>query len=158
MAALWEMRNAIFRGELSGAGGTARFQLTADAVNAVDAVNINDLAVSFQYVVGFWETVPASTVWGTLVVPVPDNNVLLEVVVPTHNTGSEWDVYANGVLQTRYNTRGGYSYFPSPGLWYIQVPWATTITIQLWNKSASAQDHFGFVVARYMRLTGSDNI
>ena len=43
-----ELGSAIFRGELQGATGEAKFKLTADAINAVDAINIKNGAVTYN--------------------------------------------------------------------------------------------------------------
>lgn len=158
MAALWEMRNAIFRGELSGAGGTARFQLTAGAVDAVDAVNIANLAVTFEYVVGYWEVVPTLTAFAPLSVVVPDDGVLLEILAPNHNIGYEWELWVDGVVQTKHNQRGSTSWYCSPPIWYVYVPTARTVVLTLANHSLTSQGHYGFLIARYIRLTGTDNL
>ena len=158
MAAYWEMGNAIFRGELSGAGGTAQFQLTAGAINAVDAVNIEGNAVTFEYLTSFWLTAVNGQVFAQLVIPVPDDNVTLEICAATTNQLGAHNLYVNSVANTeKYNQMEGTSWFASPCVWFLNLTTPQTVTLQLVNQAGSSQAHIGHFYARYIRRTGSAN-
>lgn len=152
------MGNAIFRGELGGAGGTAQFQLTAGAVDAVDAVNIEGNAVTFEYLTSFWNTFANGGIIAQLVIPVPDTNVTLEISAATFNQVGGHNLYVNSVANTeKYNQLEGTSWFLSPCTWFLNLTTAQTVTLQLVNQSGSSQGHIGHFYARYIRRTGSAN-
>ena len=147
--AYFELDSVLFRGELKGATGVAKFRLTSKAINAVDTVNIGNDQVTYNKHINFnVSNVSAGQVIATLPIDIPDSNAWMEINAYA-SRGST--VSVDGQAQLNRNRRG-----PSTEL----LPFITVIPL---NKGAhtiriiagSAGSTKGYIVARYIRTTGA---
>lgn len=144
-----ELGNVMFRGDLKAATGEAKFRLTANAINAVDTVNIGNDQVTYNKHINFnVSNVSVGQVIATLPIDIPDSNAWMEIIAYA-SRGST--VSVDGQAQLNRNRRG-----PSTEL----LPFITVIPL---NKGAhtiriiagSAGSTNGYIVARYIRTTGA---
>ena len=144
-----ELGNVMFRGDLKAATGEAKFRLTANAINAIDTVNIGHNQVTYNKHINFYVGyVSAGHVIATLPIDVPDSSSWMEIIAYA-SRGSV--VSIDGYGQINRNRRG-----PSTEL----LPFITVIplsrgyhTISIIAGSAGSTS--GYILARYIRTTGA---
>lgn len=147
-----ELTDVLFRGELRGANGRARFKLTAKALNAVDTLNIagNQITYSF-YFRHSSKAVTAGAASLTGIIDVPDSSAWIEVIAYGDRARS---VVVDGVTRPNYNRR-------SPSLYLM--PFTEMIKLNKGTHSISLISDFtgtsasGYIFCRYIRNTGSSN-
>lgn len=147
-----ELSHVLFRGQLVGVTGQARFKLTANAINAVDTVNIAGNEVTFSF---YFRTGSKSVAAGNAIVSgsinVPDNAAYVEVVCYAHRGAT---VYVDGVARPNRNRRGpGSKLLP-----FVEILPLTkgvhSISVIAGSTGTSAD---GYIFCRYIRRTGLDN-
>lgn len=145
-----ELGNTAFRGELRGATGFFKGTLTAQAVNAVDTVNIAAGQITYSTLASYYNqpTSNGATVLST-VINVPDALAFVELQVFGHGAVA---VYVDGVQ--RLPTSMG-----RPG--NRLVPFSEMIllaggqhTIQLISGINGVSVH-GYIHVQYIRSTGA---
>ena len=147
--AYFELDSVLFRGELKGATGVAKFRLSSKAINAVDTVNIGNDQVTYNKHINFnVGHVSAGQVIATLPIDIPDSNAWMEIIAYA-SRGST--VSVDGQAQLNRNRRG-----PSTEL----LPFITVIPLNKGTHTiriiaGSAGSTKGFIVARYIRTTGA---
>ncbi len=148
-----ELSDVLFRGELRGATGTARFKLTANAVNAVDTLHIAGNQVTYSTYLRWWggPITNGSTMFSH-VVSIPDDDTFVEVIAYANNASY---VTVDGVRRQNRNRRG-----PNlRSLPYVEIIPLTkgthTITL-ISGVTRSSTD--GYILCRYIRRTGSSNL
>ncbi|OQX35583.1 MAG: hypothetical protein B0D91_10560 [Oceanospirillales bacterium LUC14_002_19_P2] len=148
-----ELGDVLFRGELVGANGEARFKLTADAIDAVDTINIQHGQVSYiLYSYQASKYVNSGGVINQIVCPVTDSDVVIQV-----------DAYGHLAGQLRFN--GGNrpmrlsSHVNKPLFSYSELFQVNpgTHTVQIVSGSAGTSTK-SWILVKYLRLTGSDNV
>lgn len=147
-----ELSDILFRGQLRGATGQARFKLTTKALNAVDTLNIAGNQVTYSTYIR-WYGGAITNGWGMFThwFDVPDGGAYVEIVAYAQNAGT---VSVDGAIRPNRNRRGpGFKCLPfveilplSPGQHFVQM-------IAALSGSSSG----GFVLCRYIRPTGSSN-
>lgn len=143
-----EFGNAFFRGKLNGATGVARFKLTAQALYAVDTINIGPHQITYSFFFRYASAGPGTYI--SALIDVPDNDVHVEFVA--YGAGAI-AFYVDGVARPNYARKGCHrSLLPhieviplSPG----------QHTVALAGPGASSD---GYIFCRYIRRTGGDNI
>lgn len=147
-----EVSDVLFRGELRGATGQARFKLTAEAINAVDTVNIAGNQVTYNFYFRYSGiAVSNGGVMLTGTINVPDNNAWVEVIAYGHGASA---VQVNGVTRPNRNRRGpSYELLP-----FVEViPLAKgTHTVRLISGFTGTSSK-GYIFCRYIRNTGLAN-
>lgn len=144
-----ELGNVMFRGDLKAATGEAKFRLTANAINAVDTVNIgNDQVTYNKHIIFNVGYVSAGQVIATLPIDIPDSDVWMEIIAYA-SLGSI--VSVDGQAQLNRNRRG-----PSTEL----LPFITVIPLDIGDHNIriiaeSEGSTEGYIVARYIRTTGA---
>ena len=148
-----ELGDVLFRGELAGANGEARFKLTADAIEVVDTIHIGYGQVS--YLLQSYQTskyVESGGVINQLVCPVTDSNVVIQIDAYGHLAS---DIQFNGVNRPmRLTSHIGRQMLSYTELFMV-VPGTHTVRI---ISGATGTSNKSIIVAKYMRLTGSDNV
>jgi len=148
-----ELNDVLFRGELRGARGTARFKLTARALNAVDTLNIAGNQVTYStYQRWYGGPITYGVRMFGYYVEVPDTNVFVEIVAYGHNAAN---VAVNGVIRPNRNRRSpGYPCLPfvdvlhlPKGGHYIEM-----------TAAISGYSNGGYILCRYIRRTGASNL
>ena len=144
-----ELGNVMFRGNLRAATGEARFRLTANAINAVDTVNIGNDQVTYNKQITFnIGYVSAGHVIASLPIYIPDSSAWMEITAYA-SRGSI--VSVDGHAQINRNRRG-----PSTEL----LPFTTVIPLNIGYHiihiiSGSSGSTNGYILARYIRTTGA---
>ncbi len=147
-----EISNTLFRGELRGATGQAKFKLTAQAINAVDTINVagNQITYSYYFILPGGATSIGAT-QHTMVIDIPDDGAVMEFVVYCHGMST---VYIDGGARPNRNLR-------SPGsaiLPYVEIVGLTKGVHYLQLVSGlNGTSAGGRVLCRYLRRTGLDN-
>lgn len=147
-----EISNTLFRGQLRGATGQAKFKLTAQAINAVDTVNIagNQVTYSYYFLLPGGATSIGAT-QHTMVIDIPDNGAVMEFVVYCHGMKT---VYIDGGARPNRNMRSP----GSPILPYVEiVSLAKGIHHLQLVSGLNGTSAGGRVLCRYLRRTGLDN-
>lgn len=147
-----EFGNAFFRGQLKGATGEARFKLTADAVNAVNTVNIagNQLTYNFGFRYADRQVANGQSLISA-VIDVIDTEVYIEFMAYGRN--------AKGILiDGSSRPVRGVNRFTSRMMPYGEImymaPGQHTVSL-IGNGGYSAE---GWIFCRYIRRTGSENV
>lgn len=144
-----EIGNVMFRGDLKAATGEAKFRLTANAINAIDTVNIGHNQVTYNKHINFnIGYVSAGQVIATLPIDVPDSSSWMEIIAYA-SRGST--VSVDGYAQINRNRRG-----PST----VLLPFITVIPLSIGPHTiriiaGSAGSTSGYILARYIRTTGA---
>ena len=147
-----ELNDVLFRGELRGATGRARFKLTSKNINAIDTVNIAGNQVTYSTYSRWWGGAITNgygmfTHW----IDIPDDNVFVEIIAFAQFAGK---VSVDGSIRPNRNKRGpGMRCLPyveilplSKGAHYVQL-----------ISAASGSSTGGYIFCRYIRRTGRDN-
>jgi hypothetical protein len=147
-----ELGDVVFRGELQGATGQARFKLTGKTINAVDTVHIagNQVTYSF-YFRHFGVGVSPGSEALRGVIDVVDTNVFIEIIA--YGEGAS-NVVVDGVVRPNRNRRApAYKLLP-----FVEIlPMAPgRHTIQLFSAKSGVSSE-GYIMCRYIRRTGSNN-
>lgn len=143
-----ELSNVMFRGELKGANGEARFKLTADAVNAVDTLNINFNQVTYNKVITYSRaSQSAGSTLALLELDVPDTAAWIEIVAYGSRAGN---VLVDGVIKPNRNRRA-----PDQRL----LPFVELVSLSkglhtVSMRSSSSGSSSGVLLCRYIRNTG----
>ena len=147
----FEIGNVLYRGALNAATGSARFKLTADAINAVDTINIaSGEVVYFRYLYyNSPRTVYANSPAMTLQIE-PDRGVTFLEISAFMDVGKHVDV--GGVpLPARYR-----SALTNPICSYVsnyRISAPTSVRVIAASTTTSYQ---GWLAVRYIKETGSD--
>lgn len=147
-----ELGNVMFRGELRGATGQAKFKLLAQAIDAVDTVNIAGNQVTYSTYASY--TSKSTSVGAQLLnvsINVPDTNTYVEFIA--YGSGAS-SVRIDGVGRPNRNRRGpGYKLLP-----FVEIlPMAAgNHTVQLIS-GINGTSTDGYIFCRYIRRTGTDN-
>lgn len=143
-----ELSNVMFRGTLRGANGSARFKLTANAINAVDTVNINFNQVTYSKLITYSRTSQgAGSTLVSMGLDIPDSFAWVEIVAYGTRAGS---VSVDGAFRLNRNRR-------SPGLALLPFVELVNLTKGLHTvslHSASSGSSSGLILCRYIRNTG----
>lgn len=144
-----ELGNTMFRGTLRGATGVARFKLTADAINAVDTVNIGSDQVTYSKHIVFdgYSGSVGSTI-ATLLIDIPDNEAWVEVI--SHCTRSSTVSINGSVLPIRNRRLPNSKIFPAVNL--IKLTKGTHTFRVVSNSIGQCE---GYAICRYIRITGA---
>ena len=144
-----ELSNVMFRGTLKAANGEARFKLAADAINAVDTVNIGNSQCTYDFQVRFLTPyMPSEVALATAYLNVPDDGAWVEVIAFGTTAGS---VYVDGVLQPNRNRRNpSQRTLPFVSL-YPMAKGPHTVVL----RSNKAGPTGGYIMCRYIRKTGT---
>lgn len=147
------MTDVLFRGELRGASGTAKFKLTANAINAVDTVNIAGNQVTYNFFFRYSSiAVTAGAYSLQATISVPDDAAWVEIIC--YGEGAS-GIYVDGVLRPNRNRRGP-SYALLPFIEVIALAKGThTVKMMSGVTGTSAE---GYIFCRYIRRTGADNL
>jgi len=147
-----EVSDVMFRGELRGATGQARFKLTAKAIDAVDTVNIAGNQVTYNFYFRYSSiAVSAGGVMLSGTIDVPDNNAWVEIIAYGHGASA---VQVNGVTRPNRNRRGpSFELLP-----FVEIiPLAKgTHTVRLISSFTGTSAN-GYIFCRYIRNTGLAN-
>ena len=144
-----ELGKVLFRGELRAANGEAKFKLTADAIDAVDSINIGWGEVSYMHHIRYDTPVEATKGQSllTLVVDMPTDYQFVEI-----------NAYADGASVVRvnaiedfnrYRSHVGNSLFSYSGLWRLSGQ--NTVSIISGHTGVSSS---GWMLVKYLRETG----
>lgn len=147
-----EVSNTMFRGELRGATGQAKFKLTAQAVNAVDTVNIagNQVTYSYYFILP-GQYVSIGYAYHNMNINIPDDGVFMEFVVYCHGMGT---FRIDGGGRANRNMRR----VDSPILPFVEVvPMAKGNHVLSLISNLNGTSAGGRVLCRYIRRTGLDN-
>ena len=144
-----ELGNTMFRGTLRGATGVARFKLTADAINAVDTVNIGSDQVTYSkhIVFGGISKSVGSTI-ALLNINIPDDVAWVEVI--SHCTRTSTVSINGSALPTRNKRFPDSRLFPAVNL--IKLTKGTHTFRILANSIGQCE---GYAICRYIRITGA---
>lgn len=143
-----ELSNVMFRGHLRGANGSAKFKLTADAINAVDTLNINFNQVTYDRLITYERPYQsAGSVLATLSMVIPDEGAWVEIVAQGSGAGA---VYVDGVVRRNRNRRS-----PNQAL----LPFVELVQLSKGNHvvsmtSSASGYSAGLIFCRYIRNTG----
>lgn len=144
-----ELGNTMFRGTLRGATGVARFKLTADAINAVDTVNIGSDQVTYSKHIEFNST--STSVGSTIAVlpiNIPDDVAWVEII--SHCTRSSTVSINGSALPIRNKRSPDSRIFPAVNL--IKLTKGTHTFRVIANSTGQCE---GYVICRYIRITGA---
>lgn len=143
-----ELGNTMFRGTLRGATGIARFKLTADAINAVDTVNIGGNVVTYsKHIVFSGESKNVGGTIALLPLDIPDDIAWVEIV--SHCTRATTISMDGAALPVRNRRSMDSRLFPAVNL--IKLPKGTHTVMVVAN---SVGQYEGYVICRYIRITG----
>lgn len=143
--AYFEIGDVLFRGQLNGATGVAKFKLTANAINAVDTVNIGNDQVTYSKYIRY--TTTTGSIVGQLPIDIPDEYGWVEIVACGTNTSA---VTINGNDQINRNRRRTVD-FLMPAVVLVKLDNGPhTIGLRRSNAGTST----GYVLCRYIRGTG----
>lgn len=144
-----ELGNTMFRGTLKGATGEARFKLTADAINAVDTVNIGSNQVTYSKHIEFnSKSTKAGSVVALLSISIPDNVAWVEIV--SHCTRASTFSINGSALPTRNRRLPNSRLFPAVNL--IKLTKGTHTFRVIANSTGQCN---GYAICRYIRITGA---
>ena len=143
-----ELTNVLFRGRREGATGQAKFKLTAKSIDAVDTLNLKNGHVTYSYLYSYTNLATTSF---TVNLPIQDSNVYCEIIA--YGEGMT-NVYVNGNNQLLRMGRHP-SHRPCPFCTIVGFG-PGTHTVALARSTADSAS--GFIFARYIRRTGSDNL
>jgi len=142
-----ELDSVLFRGELKGAKGTAKFRLTAQAIDAVDTVNIGNGQCTYDFKTQFGVSHAAGVALFTAVLDIPDATAWVEIIAYATRAVS---IYVDSAKQPIRNRRPPNSrLLPSVSLHNLSQG---THTVQIFSGSAGWSD--GYIMCRYIRTTG----
>ena len=143
-----ELDSVLFRGELKAATGVAKFRLTAQAIDAVDTVNIGNQQVTYDFRSQFGVSHAAGVALFSAVLDIPDATAWVEIIAYATRAAS---VYVDGSKQPIRNRRLPNSrLMPSVSLHKLTKG---THSVQIVSGSAGWSD--GYLMCRYIRTTGS---
>lgn len=144
-----ELDSVLFRASLNGATGTAKLQLTADAVNAVDTINIGNNQVTYsKYITVNGLYVKAGYQIMSISVEIFEESTWIEITAYANRGGA---IKINGTNQVARNRRtSNIRVFPAIQL--VNLPIGTH-NISLHSNSAGTCE--GYIMARYIRSTGA---
>lgn len=147
-----EVSDAMFRGELRGANGVAKFKLTAEAIDAVDTINVAGGQVTFSYYFSYGsKSVTSGGESLVATIDVPDSSAFIEIISYGHGASS---VRVNGVDRLNRNLRSP-SFECLPFVEVVELPKGIH-TISLIS-GFTGTSSFGYILCRYIRRTGLDN-
>lgn len=144
-----ELGNTMFRGTLKGATGVARFKLTADAINAVDTVNIGSDQVTYSKHIEFNST--STSVGSTIAIlpiNIPDDVAWVEII--SHCTRSSTFSINGSALPIRNRRSPNSRLLPAVNL--IKLTKGTHTFRVLSNSIGQCE---GYAICRYIRITGA---
>lgn len=143
-----ELDNVMFRGTLKGATGKAKFKLTAQAIDAVDSVNINYDQVTYNKLFTYERANQTSgSTLVTAILQIPDDEAWVEIIAYGDRASY---VSVNGVGRLNRNRRGPENkYLP-----YVEMVSLTKGTHTVRLVSGSSGYSKGLILCRYIRKTG----
>lgn len=146
-----ELRNTMFRGTLRAATGQTQFKLTAEAINAVDTVNIGDGAVTYNTFVytPINRNVSNGTELTRAYINIPEGTYI-EYFVASDTAAVK--LYVDGVLQptlVQFRTGRGLG-VPLAGV----LPLSVGVHTLVLQANQSAYCGVAYIVVRYYRSTG----
>jgi hypothetical protein len=147
-----EVSNVMFRGQLRGATGQARFKLTAKAVNAVDTINIAGNQVTYNF---FFRYSSIAVAQGGVMlsgnINVPDNNAWIEIIAFGHGASA---LQVNGATRPNRNRRGpSFELLP-----FVEIiPLAKGVHNVRLISGFTGTSVKGYIFCRYIRNTGLAN-
>lgn len=148
-----ELSDVLFRGELRGARGRAKFKLTADSIDAVDTINIagNQITYSFYF---RYSGVAAAAGYPLLtgIIDVPDNEAWIEIIA--YGYGASYVTVDGGGRVNRNGRSPGYELLPFVEVVPLKKGTHTVSLISGFNGTSPS----GFIFCRYIRNTGRDNL
>ncbi|WP_062269501.1 hypothetical protein [Endozoicomonas arenosclerae] len=148
----FEMDSVLFRGQLKGATGQAKFKLTSDAIEAVDTVNIEGGAVTYSTYSYVYPNRSFSQ----------GEHVVSSVIQVPEGAWTEWfaacsgtksSLYINGGLQPRLISFKQGQGLGSPLSGLVNLG-AGQHTLALHTASAG-HNHNAYILVRYIRNTGT---
>lgn len=143
-----ELDNVMFRGTLKGATGKAKFKLTAQAINAVDSVNINYDQVTYNKLFTYERASQSSgSTLVTASLQIPDAQAWVEIIAYGDRAAY---VTIDGARRLNRNRRGPGSKF----LPYVEMVSLTKGTHTVRLVSGSSGYSKGLILCRYIRKTG----
>jgi hypothetical protein len=143
-----ELSNAMFRGTLKAATGAAKFKLTAQAINAVDTVNINYNQVTYDRLITYSRTYQAAgSILAAMELNIPDSSAWVEIVAHGTYAGG---VSVDGSWRANRNLRAP----NQPMLPFVELISLSQgqHTVQLHSSGSGASS--GLILCRYIRSTG----
>lgn len=145
-----ELGSAAFRGELRGATGFFKGSLTADAIDAVDTVNIAGGQITYSTLATYTsKAVSNGGVAITTVINVPDASAFVEIQVFCHGGGT---VYVDGGARDPTSMgRVGNRMVPYSELILLSGGNHTITVISGYNGVSA----MGYVHVQYIRKTGA---
>lgn len=154
-----EFGNAFFRGRLKGAKGEARFKMQADIVSAVDTINIAGQAVTYTVTSRYGpgsgvgaQTANSGGVLFSTAVNIVDENVWIEFIA--YGAGAQY-FYVDGGRRPLYSgRRPGDRCIPHNEV-IEMAPGVHTMFLYAPPGTVSGD---GFIICRYIRPTGSDQL
>lgn len=147
-----ELGNVCFRGQLLGATGTFSGSLTADAIDAVDTVNIKGGAVTYSLFTRYTnKSVTKDIALLNMTVNIPDTNAYVEVLAQADRGGG---VYIDEVLRPIRNFRTSAN-LAFPFIETILLPKGVHEIKVL--AASTGVSSYGLLSCRYIRRTGSAN-
>lgn len=148
-----ELNDILIRGTLRGATGQARFKLTAKQINAINTLNIKSGHVTYSYYFSYSnKEVTAGAAMLSATIAVQDEGAFIEVIASADGASS---VKIDGVTRPTRNRRGPNSLI-TPFVEIVKLaPGSHTISIISGKTGASSR---GYILCRYIRRTGSDNV
>lgn len=159
-----EMGNVLFRGELRGARGRIKGKLTANAVNVIDTIHIADGQITFSVFSAYYNRqITPNAVVHSIQVDIPDAQGFVEVTAFCDYGAS---ASANTSTNSAYvRIDGGMRIGTNGSRPWLQVfPFNETValargvhTIEIVSGNHSLLSGKGYILARYIRATGSAN-
>lgn len=144
-----ELGNTMFRGTLRGATGVARFKLTADAINAVDTVNIGSDQVTYsKHIVFDGYSGSVGSIIAVLLIDIPDDVAWVEII--SHCTKSSTFSINGSALPIRNRRFPDSRLFPAVNL--IKLTKGTHTFRVIANSTGQCE---GYAICRYIRITGA---
>lgn len=144
-----ELSNVMFRGTLKAARGSARFKLTANAINAVDSININFNQVTYNRFMTYSRpSQAAGSTLATMTLDVPDTAAWVEIIAYGDHAGS---VLVDEVVRPNRNRRSPNSQL----LPFVEIVHLTKGTHTVVLRSSAAGSSKGLIMCRYVRDTGA---
>lgn len=143
-----ELSNTMFRGHLKAASGSAKFKLTAQAINAVDTLNINYNQVTYDRLITYSRAYQnAGSVLATMILDIPDTSAWVEIVAYGTYAGG---VTVDGGWRINRNRRAP----NQPLLPFVELVLLNKgqHAVQLHSTGSGASS--GLILCRYIRATG----